>query len=382
MKQGIQIVAIFLAMLGCCESALPVSAQTSLQDSASSTPATPPAKLPPAKDGTWYFGVSGDSRNCGDVVMPAIAAGVKKDNASFYWHLGDFRAIYDFDEDMQHQPRYIAKPLTIIQYENVAWDDFIQSQVLPFAPVQVFLGIGNHDTTPPKTREQYLIQFADWLNQPVLQQQRLRDAPNARKLTAYFHWNQAGVDFISMDNATPDQFDYQQMAWFEKTLQLDANDPSIHTIVVGMHEALPFSISENHSMDQFAVGDESGRRVYIDLLKAQNEAHKRIYTVASHSHYYMEGIFNTEYWRAHGGILPGWIVGTAGAVRYSLPPEKVDAVAAETNVYGYLIGAVKPNGEINFTFHRLSESDVPADIMEMYKPEFVHWCFVKNSEAH
>src|SRR6202044_805100 len=109
------------------------------------------------------FAVSGDSRNCGDVVMPAIAAGVKQSSAAFYWHLGDYRAIYNFDEDMQHQPQNIAKPLTISQYLSVAWDDFIQNQILPFATTPVFLGIGNHDTVPPKTREQFLIQFADWL---------------------------------------------------------------------------------------------------------------------------------------------------------------------------------------------------------------------------
>src|SRR6516164_4718289 len=47
----------------------------------------------------WKFAVSGDSRNCGDIVMPAIAQGVRRDGASFYWHLGDYRAIYIFDED-------------------------------------------------------------------------------------------------------------------------------------------------------------------------------------------------------------------------------------------------------------------------------------------
>jgi hypothetical protein len=41
---------------------------------------------------TWKFAVSGDSRNCGDIVMPAIAAGVLKSGAEFYWHLGDFRS--------------------------------------------------------------------------------------------------------------------------------------------------------------------------------------------------------------------------------------------------------------------------------------------------
>ena len=49
--------------------------------------------------GTWKFAISGDSRNCGDIVMPAIAESVLKEGASFYWHLGDYRAIYIFDED-------------------------------------------------------------------------------------------------------------------------------------------------------------------------------------------------------------------------------------------------------------------------------------------
>ena len=170
--------------------------------------------------------------------------------------------------------------------------------------------------------------------------------------------------------------------WFEKTLQLDIANPQIHTVVVAMHEALPDSISENHAMDQFAAGIDSGRRVYADLLKVQNDAHKRVYVLASHSHYFMDGIFNTPYWREHGGVLPGWIIGTAGAVRYALPPEKVDAKAAATNVYGFLLGTVNAAGEINFTFQQLNESDVPAAVVDTYKPEFVHWCFAENSVAH
>ena len=30
----------------------------------------------------------------------------------------------------------------------------------------VLLGIGNHETIPPKTRAEYLAQFSDWLNAP------------------------------------------------------------------------------------------------------------------------------------------------------------------------------------------------------------------------
>ena len=49
---------------------------------------------------TWSFAVSGDSRNCGDFVMPAIASSVKAEHDAFYWHLGDFRWMSNPDQDM------------------------------------------------------------------------------------------------------------------------------------------------------------------------------------------------------------------------------------------------------------------------------------------
>jgi hypothetical protein len=336
----------------------------------------------PTSDSTWRFAVSGDSRNCGDVVMPGIAAAVKQSNAGFYWHLGDFRKNSDFDEDIQHQPEHLAKPLSISAYQQIVWDDFLQNQIAAFGTLPVFLGIGNHETVWPHTREMYLVQFADWLETPVLQKQRLSDDGNAHKLTTYYHWIQNGVDFVTLDNAVNNEFDADQLKWFEKTLARDASNLQTHTIVVGMHEALPDSIAANHAMDDSPAGIASGRRVYADLLKAQNEAHKLVYVIASHQHFYMAGVFNTPYWREHGGVLPGWIVGTAGAVRYALPPEKADGQAAAANVYGFLLGTVNPSGEINFTFHQLNESDVPQGIVETYKPEFVHWCFAENSAAH
>src|SRR5437868_9157417 len=70
----------------------------------------------------FKFAVSGDSRNCGDVIMPAIAAGAAKDGAQFYWHLGDLRAIYDFDQDIvDRRKKAGAPPLSIFDYERVAW---------------------------------------------------------------------------------------------------------------------------------------------------------------------------------------------------------------------------------------------------------------------
>ena len=130
-----------------------------------------------------------------------------------------------------------------------------------------FLGIGNHETTPPKTRADFLIQFADWLDSPVLREQRLKDDPKDHKLHTYYHWVERGIDFINLDNATHDQFDAEQMKLVEALLARDTGDPTIRTVIVGMHAALPDSISSGHSMNEWTEGAASGRRVYQDLLR-------------------------------------------------------------------------------------------------------------------
>lgn len=341
-----------------------------------------PASAPPDKSGaSWRFAVSGDSRNCGDVVMPAIAAAAKRADASFYWHLGDFRKISGTDEDIQHQPEHLAKPLTKPEYEELAWNDFIASQLDAFRPIRVYLARGNHENIPPKTRDEYLAQFARWLDASNLRAQRLRDDPADLKPRTYYHWIEKGVDFITLDNGSGYEFDSDQLGWFEKVLRNDSSEPKIRTVVVGMHEALPESISKDHSMNESQGGIESGRRVYEDLLRVQNENHKLVYVLSSHSHYFMDGIFQTSYWREHGGVLPGWIVGTAGAERYKLPPDAKDANAAQTNVYGFLLGAVDSSGQIRFDFQRLSEQDLQAAAGARYGSDFVHWCFAENSKA-
>jgi len=341
-----------------------------------------PANAPESRTKpAWKFAVSGDSRNCGDVVMPAIAERAKQAGALFYWHLGDFRKMTDVDEDIQHQPEHKARPLQLAEYQDLAWKDFLDSQIAPFASLPVYLGIGNHETAR-RTRAEFLAQYRPWLDTPKLHSQRLQDDPGELEPRTYFHWVENNVDFINLDNATEDEFNADQMAWFETRLHADLANSAIRTVVVGMHEALPESISKSHSMNQHAAeGIESGRRVYRDLLRAQNTGHKRVYVLASHSHYFMEGVFNTPYWRTHGGVLPGWIVGTAGAERYALPEEARFARLAETDVYGTLMGSVRATGQITFTFERVKETEVPAAVAERYGPEFVHWCFAKNSAA-
>ena len=332
--------------------------------------------------GVWHFVVSGDSRNCGDVVMPGIAETAKKNRAAFYWHLGDLRATSNIDEDIRHQPEHLARPLTMQEYLSISWQDYIENQIEPFGAIPFFVGIGNHEViAPAKTREEFLLQFADWLDSPVLRAQRLQDSPNDYLLRTYYHWIDRGVAFYFLDSASEEQFDGAQIAWFENVLEKDMASASVKTMVVGMHKALPESISAGHSMNESPTGTSSGRRVYADLLRAQNSGHKYVYVLASHSHYYMDGIFNTDYWKKNGGVLPGWIVGTAGAVRYVLPPGTSDAHGALTNVYGSLLATVQPGGEISFKFEKLSESDIPAPVMSRYGKDFVHWCFEENSQA-
>jgi hypothetical protein len=335
----------------------------------------------PAPANTWQFTVSGDSRNCGDVVMPAIAADVLSHHPIFYWHMGDFRATYTFDEDYAHQPEHAGRALSMSEYLGTEWQDFLDSQIAAFGNLPVFLGIGNHETIPPRTREEYIAQFADWLNAPTIRAQRLRDDPRDFRVRTYYHWRERNVDFINLDNASVEQFDPEQMLWFERLLERDRADAGVATIVVGMHEALPDSLSDDHSMSQSPPGVSSGRRAYQDLLYTMIHGHKRVYVLASHSHFYLENIFNTDFVSQHGGVLPGWIVGSAGAVRYPLPPKVNPGPGARTNVYGYLLATVTADGMIDFEFQNLEESKVPAAIVNRYQPEFVHWCWDQNTQA-
>ena len=311
--------------------------------------------------------------------MPAIAQGAIANNAAFYWHLGDFRAIYRFDQDywQLHKPSD-PSAMNIASYLSNAWQDFIDNQLHPYGSIPVFLAFGNHELIPPKTRDQLIAQFADWLNAPPIREQRLKDNPRDHAVKGYYHWIKDGIDFITLDNASPDEFDSAQMKWIRNVLNRDAEDSSIRAVIAGMHEALPDSFSQSHSMNQSPEGEQSGRQVYQWLLDLQQK--KPVYVLASHSHFYMDGIFNTEYWRTHSGVLRGWIVGTAGAERYALPANARDAKAARTHVYGYLLATVSASKKepVRFDFHELHESDVPPDVVARFTPEFVHTCWTGN----
>jgi hypothetical protein len=132
-------------------------------------------------------------------------------------------------------------------------------------------------------------------------------------------------------------------------------------------------------------GTISGDAAYQALLKFRDESHKPVYTLASHSHFYMENIFDTPKGQENkdrennAEPLPGWIVGTGGAVRYRLPD--VPSPTAMTDIYGYLVGTVAADGTILFAFQEVREADVPQYVRRRYTNALIPWCFAYNSQA-
>ena len=337
----------------------------------------PPVTPAQATGSTWTFAVSGDSRNCGDFVMPAIAAKVKAENDAFYWHLGDFRWMTMTDQDFEALLPG-GKTVSLFIYHRQAWDDFLTHQTAAFGSVPVFLGRGNHESVYPMTREGYVAKFSGFLNRPEIAAQRKADGQAAGPLEPWNHWMRDGVDFITLDNAGKDEFSDTQLHWLRGVLDHDLTANSgIRTIVVGMHEALPHSTASNHAMDDWELGMRTGEQVYNWLFAAQ-AAGKHVYLIASHSHYYSPNIFSTPYWIQQKKVVPGWIIGLAGAHRYKLPTGADSA--SRTNTYGYLQGTVQADGTINFVLRELSENDLVQSRWPNAPLDAIHECVIHNAE--
>ncbi len=101
-------------------------------------------------------------------------------------------------------------------------------------------------------------------------------------------------------------------------------------------------------------------KVYEKLLEVRRR--KPVYVLSSHSHFVMEGIFNTRYWQEHGSVLPGWIIGAGGAFRYALPP------------------GTNRQDPIHFDCRELTEAAVPIDVAQRFGPDFIHRCYQENSQ--
>ena len=344
------------------------------------------ALLQAAAPAPWYFAVSGDARDCGGVVMPRIASAIAARRAeapvAFFWHLGDFRRASDIDCDvaMRLAPAFDCKDRhaellprdAMGTYLDGEWDDFLERQVKPFGDLPVFPTPGNHEIYAQRTRDEYRQKFRALLTQEPIHRQRILDRSNGVggvEGETYYRFQRGGVDFLVLDNADG-TFSREQMLWVTRVLSADARDPAITTIVAGMHAALPFSIERRHGMDDSCAGLCSGKHVYDLLFRASRGAlvagakPKKVYLFASHAHTFEAGAYDTP---EHAGqVLPGWIVGTAGAEQYRKPLR-----------YGYLEVAVKPGGDLVPRFRDVTRG---ARGLDGENGALLDYCFERNLE--
>ena len=149
------------------------------------------------------------------------------------------------------------------------------------------------------------------------------------------------------------------------------------TILAGMHEALPHSTASNHAMDDWETGTQSGEKAYRIFAAAQ-KAGKHVYLLASHSHFYSPAIYDSPYWREAGLVVPGIIIGSAGAHRYKLPPGV--SAASKTHIYGYLQATVHGDGTMDFKLKEISEDEMAAHKWPNAPLAAIHECYVNNSD--
>lgn len=332
-------------------------------------------------ESSWFFAVSGDSRDCGDVVMPRIAALIAKNNhhkpISFYWHLGDFRRMYEPDCDMlrradagadcsSQRPAGKLGSTMMHDYLQKAWPDFIERQLKPFGNTPVFLTAGNHELYGGRNPDDYRRAFQRWLTQEPIHSRREADYPDGgEEGDTYYHFILKSVDFISLDNSSG-PFGDAQIQWLDQVLKRDLKTDEIAAVVVGMHAALPGSSNSFHAMDAKCASRCDGNIVYGLLAKVAQS--KKVYVFASHSHRFAEKVFAGR----SGSVLNGWIVGTAGAEQYVSDGPEWPNIR-----YGYLEVEVTPKGDVSPRFQEVSRSS-PKASKGTEPPPLLDFCFSMN----
>jgi hypothetical protein len=312
--------------------------------------------------------------------MPVIARRAKAAHARFYWHLGDLRALYKIDEDYAGLHRGSPNVKDLKAYQKAAWDDFSQQQVAPFGRIPFFLGIGNHEIIG-NTRQDFVTHFAKLLDIEPIRRQRLADDPNDNTVRSYYHFYEQGVDFLYLDNADS-TFDQDQLAWALNRIAAAQSNKQVKILMVGMHESLPDSYTADHSMNQGGDKGESGRILYNRLLEFHQETGKPVHIFSSHSHYYLSNIYNTAALQSLGPVLPGWLVGTAGAQHYSVPPEVKSFTTWAENEYGYATVRVDPGaGSVSVKFVPIKRRDLDRNVNWKFGRSTVDFCFSENWSA-
>ena len=328
--------------------------------------------------------MSGDSRNCGDIVMPAIASGVLASRSEFYWHLGDFRAIYAFDEDM-------VPPALIGTAAQTADHHHLRDHCLARfhrSPVRA-LWHTSHPAEPRESRDH-----------PA---RHARTIPAYNLPTGWIHLRCAhsacrtirriincartitGSIAISissrMDNAGPDKFDAAQLTWFHSVVDRAEKSPAIQTLVVGMHAALPGQLGRRPQHEQLGAGQRDRppglRRV---VARADRRAQESLPPGQPLSLLYGRCVSTPLPGKAR--CCPDGSWAPPGAVRYRLPA----GIAARAEGHDRrlrLYGRHRRRGWLGrrLPSNRYGLEDLLArPASGKYPPSLVRWCVDQNKQ--
>ena len=231
------------------------------------------------------------------------------------------------------------------------WQDFLDNQMAPFGAIPFLVGIGNHEVVFPKTRVEFLSKFGPWHDTPVLRAQRLIDSPDDQSVKTYFHWIDRGVSFFYLDNASNDEFNDDAARLVRTSARARCGEPGRADDRRGNAQGLAGRLQLRPQHERIA--EEHRNRppgVRQPAQGARQTAASGCTCWRAISTSTWKTSYDSQYLREHGGVLPGWVIGTAGAQRYRLPVPSPKV--ATTNVYGSLLGTVAPDGEIKFDSRR------------------------------
>ena len=71
------------------------------------------------------------------------------------------------------------------------------------------------------TRDGYVTKFSANLDRPEIAAQRKADGDEGAPIGPWYHWVHQGVDFITLDNATREEFSDAQLRWLRGVLDRD-----------------------------------------------------------------------------------------------------------------------------------------------------------------
>ena len=131
-------------------------------------------------------------------------------------------------------------------------------------------------------------------------------------------------------------------------------------------------------MSESPRGDKSGREAYEALWHAHDAAHKHVYVLASHSHYYMDNIFETADWKDK--VLPAGSSAQPALNAISYRPKLRPRNTPRPMFMATSIATVAPDGAASFQFQRLSLDDLHAINGSRIPEPLVRWCYENNHQ--